>query len=913
MSIYEQKVFSIAEEDTLIQHYSPVSAPPEISRVPQKLKKIHLERRPLSEATSAMMKAVRRVPVQRLPEFFEQTCDRLPHEIAAIWGDTQLTYQELDQRSNRLAHFLISRGVGVGNTVGILLERSLDTYIALLGILKAGAAFVPLDPMFPPDVVAFIAADTGLQGLVTTSTFRQKANMLSCPVLELDQTYDVLSVQPDTRPQIVAGPASLCYIIYTFDMTGQPKGVAVSHANIVNTLREATPIYHMKRKDRVYQGMSIANDFSLQEIWPTWIVGATLVIGLADFQQGGQRFTEFLIEQKITVFYCTPDLLATIERDVPSVRSLILGGERCPTYLIDRWAHPGRRMLSTYGPPETALMATWSELFPGRPVTLGSPLSTYQVYILDDHLNLVEHGKSGEIYIGGPGVAMGYFNHPDLTMDRFLPNPIGRDRKIVPCLYRTGDRGRMTAAGEIEYLGRIASQVHSHTSLTTFPSVNPAHLNNYADELKVAAIGRTKLKHMSLNTIYKHVMTDPLYRNALFKMAGTFISGGLGFVFWIIVARIYSAEQVGIATSLISIMALLGGLAELGLGSNLMRHLPKSAHKNALVNSSFVIVMLVTLPASTLFLLGLPIFSPQMLFLRSSIFYIVTFIVFVVFSSWNILSENAFMAFRAADNILVKNTITSVLKIVLPFIFIVFGAYGIFASAALAITFGVLVSFVLLILNFKLRPSIMINFSLIKETSKYSFTNYITNFALNVPSFILPVIILNTLSAKYAAYYYIASTIQTNLQIIPSATTQALLTEGSYNETELEKHLKKAMISTFVILLPATAMIVLGGNIVLQFFGKGYATGAIQFLRLYSISTLFTAFIFICNAIMNVKHQIKLLVILNVSASVLTLGLSYAFIPDGLVGIGWGWTLGQVIAGLAALYFIMKKFATRSA
>ena len=507
---------------------------------------------------------------------------------------------------------------------------------------------------------------------------------------------------------------------------------------------------------------------------------------------------------------------------------------------------------------------------------------------------------------------MGYFNHPDLTMDRFLPNPIGHDRKIVPCLYRTGDRGRMTAAGEIEYLGRIAGQVHSHTSLTTFPSVNPAHLNNYADELKVVAIGRTKLKHVSLNTIYKHVMTDPLYRNAFFNMAGTFILGGLGFVFWIIVARLYNTEQVGIATTLISVMALLGGFAELGLGSNLMRYLPKSAHKNALVNSSFIIVMLVTLPASALFLLGLPIFSPQLLFLRSNILYIMSFMLFVIFCSWSILSETTFMAFRAADNILIKNIIISILKVILPFIFIAWGAYGVFASAASALTFGVLVSFVLLILNFKVKPSFTINISLIKETAKFSFTNYITNFSLYMPSYILPIIILNTLSAKYAAYYYVASTIQTNLQVIPAATTQALLTEGSYNETELKKHLKKAMITTFVILLPAIAMIVLGGNIVLQIFGKNYATGAIQFLRLYSISTLFTAFIFICNAIMNVKHQIKSLVILNVSAEVLTLGLSYAFISRGLVGIGWGWTLGQTIAGLVALFFIIKIFATRS-
>ncbi len=372
-------------------------------------------------------------------------------------------------------------------------------------------------------------------------------------------------------------------------------------------------------------------------------------------------------------------------------------------------------------------------------------------------------------------------------------------------------------------------------------------------------------------------MTDPLYKNSLFNMAGTFILGGLGFVFWIIIARLYKTEQVGVATTLISIMALLSSLTILGLGSSLMRHLPKSVHKNELINSSFVIVMLVTLLASVIFLLGLQIFSPQLLFLRSNLFYIFSFILFIIFCSWNSLVESTFMAFRAAGNILIKNIIISTLKLVLPFAFIAFGAYGIFASAASALSLGVLVGLIILIFNFKIRPSISVNLSLIKETSRYSFANYITNFAWNMPSLVLPIIILNTLSAKYAAYFYVASMIQSNLQVIPIAATQALLTEGSYNETELKKHVKKAIVTILVILIPAIAIIVFGGEVVLQFFGKNYANEAFQFLRLYSISTIFTALLLIANAIMNVKHQIKLLVILNVIVSAIDLRFIVCF------------------------------------
>ena len=369
---------------------------------------------------------------------------------------------------------------------------------------------------------------------------------------------------------------------------------------------------------------------------------------------------------------------------------------------------------------------------------------------------------------------------------------------------------------------------------------------------------------------------------------------------------------MGIATTLISIMTLLSDFTIVGLNVSLNRYLPKSTQKNELINSSFIIVTLVTLLTCGIFLLGLQNFSPQLAFLQSNLFYITSFTLFVIFYSWNILVDSIFMAFRAAGNILIKNSITSILKILLPFAFIAFSAYGIFASVASSIAIGVFTSLIILIRNFKIRPSISVNVSLVKETSAYSFANYIAGFMLNMPSLVLPVIILNVLSAKYAAYYYVASMIQNILLIIPLATSQALLTEGSYNEAELKKHVKKAIVTTFVMLLPAIALIAFGGNTVLQFFGKNYANETLQFLQVYSVSTIFTALILISNAILNIKHQIKPLVISNVIAAVLTLSLSYAFISDRLIGIGWGWILGQAIAGLVSLFFLTRNFSVRA-
>ncbi len=397
--------------------------------------------------------------IRHLSQFFERTCDARPDSIAVICGTSQLTYLEIDRRANRLAHLLLKRGVRQGQHVGILLERSLETYVALLAVLKADATFVPLDPSLPDDRVAFIAGDAELRDLVTTSALHEKTRELPCPVLELDEAAIALAGQPTTRPEINADSSSLCYVIYTSGTTGRPKGVGISHASIINFLRVVTPIYDVRSDDRVYQGMTIAFDFSFEEIWPTWIAGATLVAGPTDSRRLSQGLTDFLIEHQVSMLCCVPTLLATIDQDVPSLRSLLVGGEACPADLVRRWSRPGRRMLNTYGPTETTVTATWCELVPDRPVTIGTPLPTYHVYILDDELRPVEEGGGGEICIGGPGVAVGYHNRPDLTRDRFVPNPIQSERTQVPRLYRTGDLGRFTTAGEIEYLGRIDTQV----------------------------------------------------------------------------------------------------------------------------------------------------------------------------------------------------------------------------------------------------------------------------------------------------------------------------------------------------------------------------------------------------------------------------------------------------------------------
>jgi non-ribosomal peptide synthetase-like protein len=396
--------------------------------------------------------------IQTLQHCFERTCDEMPGRVAVEVGPLCLTYQELDRRANQLAHLLLERGVG-GSRVGILLERSVETYVAMLGVLKSGAAYVPLDPSFPDDRLAYIVEDAGLGHLLAMSASRERTQRAGCPVLELDLMQPELDVQCDARPRTELDASSLCYVIYTSGSTGKPKGVAVSHASIVNFLRVATPIYAVTSDDRVYQGMSISFDFHLEEIWPAWAGGATVVAGPTDSNRFGQGLAEFLAKHRITVFCSVPTLLTTVESELPSVRLLLVSGEAMPPDLVTRFSRPDRRVLNCYGPTETTVSSSCAELSPDCPVTLGVPFPTYEFYVLDDGRRPVPPGRTGEIWIGGPGVAVGYLNRPDLTAERFVPNPIAADRRKAPRIYRTGDLGRRTPTGEFEYLGRIDTQV----------------------------------------------------------------------------------------------------------------------------------------------------------------------------------------------------------------------------------------------------------------------------------------------------------------------------------------------------------------------------------------------------------------------------------------------------------------------
>jgi non-ribosomal peptide synthetase-like protein len=398
-----------------------------------------------------------------LHQLFEVQADRQPHNLAIVYQSQVLSYSEVEARSNQLAHFLRDRGVACGSRVGLLLPRSPELYIAILAILKAGGAYVPLDPEYPADRIDYILADCGIGTIVTTTELADKKELAQGNIVCVDRIATKLALESPLRIDrdlVGVGERNLSYVIYTSGSTGRPKGVEIEHRssrNYIEVVNET--VYHVIPADRVYQGFSIAFDASVEEVWCTFAAGATLIVGSIEQTRSGVDLAHFLTERQVTVLSCVPTLLAMMEIEVPTIRLLILGGEQCPQELALRWCNDLRRVVNTYGPTEATVVTTWHECHPDRPITIGKPLPTYQVYILDSELEPVPHGVEGEIHIGGICLARGYVNRPDLTTEKFIANPFTFDPESSDRLYKTGDLGSWTSDGEIQFLGRIDGQV----------------------------------------------------------------------------------------------------------------------------------------------------------------------------------------------------------------------------------------------------------------------------------------------------------------------------------------------------------------------------------------------------------------------------------------------------------------------
>jgi O-antigen/teichoic acid export membrane protein len=409
--------------------------------------------------------------------------------------------------------------------------------------------------------------------------------------------------------------------------------------------------------------------------------------------------------------------------------------------------------------------------------------------------------------------------------------------------------------------------------------------------------------------LYKHFSQDSLYRNSIYLMLSTASLTISGFIFWIVCARLFNPDQVGIATALISVMALISNFSLLGLGNSLIKYLPSSDMKNDKVNTSFTLVGLTTIFASSIFLVFLKAFSPKLLFVRENLFFTILFILIIILYSLNLISEYVFIAHRSSVYVLIKNTIFGIARLFLPFVFIALGAYGIFISFGSALIVSFLFCLFIFISKYKyiLKPSI--NIDIVKILGRFSLGNYLAGFIGSLPMMVLPILITNSIGAAYSAYFYMDSMIANLLYIIPIATSQSLLAEGSYSESELKIHLKKAIRIISLIILPAIALIVLSGRYILLAFGKNYSNEGIIFLWILALSGIFISINYIGSTIFFIKHKVKLVIFINLLGSAIIFGISYLLISKGLLGIGIAWATGQAIMSLIYLasVFLYKE------
>jgi non-ribosomal peptide synthetase-like protein len=397
---------------------------------------------------------------ETLVDIIAATVARLPDKtaLALIAANLSLSYRELDRRASLVAGALAARGIGPGDFVGLWLTRSLDLHVALLGILKAGAAYIPFDAEAPADRVASCLEDCRARLLVSHAELASETGKLPGPVAMLDE---LLAPHAPRDIPTAACPDDPAYAIYTSGSTGKPKGIVVRHRNICHYLRAGNEALGFRESDIVLQQASVAFDLSLEEIFVPYLVGATLKVATAATVKETDRLPDVLEAEGITVIDTVPTLLSLFERDVPGLRIIVLGGEACPPTLVERFARPGRHLFNTYGPTETTVVATYAELHAGAPVTIGRPIANYTSYVLDENMKLVQPGQIGELVVGGPGVAAGYINLPEMTAAKFIANPFGatfadgRD----PVLYHTGDAVSLDVNGQFVFHGRIDDQV----------------------------------------------------------------------------------------------------------------------------------------------------------------------------------------------------------------------------------------------------------------------------------------------------------------------------------------------------------------------------------------------------------------------------------------------------------------------
>lgn len=383
-------------------------------------------------------------------QLFEEQARKAPHKVALMWNEANMSYGELNRQANQLAHFLLEKGVGQNDLVGICFDRSFDMIVSILAVFKAGAAYVPIDPEYPSARIQYILNDTQIGYLLSHECISDRLPVSQAKIIIIDRWKQHVETMPDVNPVL---PYDLAYVLYTSGTTGNPKGVMIGHAGLANMSNEQLRIFQIQPDDRILQLSPICFDASIFEIALALRVGATLCLIPRQNALVGVSLFHFLKKYRVTCVTIVPSVLKLLPtEDLPDLKTIISAGEACTSELVDQWAKEGRRFFNAYGPTEATVWATIEECRhgAGKPA-IGVPINNTFAYILDEHMQEVPVGSEGELYLGGIHVARGYWNNRGLTEACFLPNPFRQDG--APCLYKTGDVAQWSD-GKIEFLGR---------------------------------------------------------------------------------------------------------------------------------------------------------------------------------------------------------------------------------------------------------------------------------------------------------------------------------------------------------------------------------------------------------------------------------------------------------------------------
>jgi amino acid adenylation domain-containing protein len=472
---YSTDLFEAGTIERLAQHYTELLAA--IVREPaQRLSALPLLSAGEQHQVLVEWNATRRAyPRERgVHQLFELQAERSPEAPAIVAGPRQLTYRELDEAANRLAHHLRGLGVRSESLVALCLDRSVDLAVAMLGVLKAGGAYVPLDPAHPLDRTRRLLEEARAAVLITTAEWLPASLPHGVTAVVLDRDHATLAGESAAPPRCAVRPENLAYVMYTSGSTGTPKGVGVPHRAVVNLAFAVAQEYGLSSTDRVLQFGTPASDFSVEELFPTWFRGATVVVRPPGPASTGGELAGMLQDAGVSVLHLPTAFWRSWVADLrlsgaalpSSLRLVTLGGERPPPADVAVWRERARgrlRWFNTYGPTEATVEATLHEAtaqgagdLTEAELPMGRPIANVQVYVLDRHLRPVPVGVPGELYIGGAGLGRGYLGRPGFTAERFVPNPFGEPGSR---LYRTGDRVRWRADGALEFAGRLDHQI----------------------------------------------------------------------------------------------------------------------------------------------------------------------------------------------------------------------------------------------------------------------------------------------------------------------------------------------------------------------------------------------------------------------------------------------------------------------